>query len=414
MALSFSQRAGLYLLMVGVCSIGYVLVATFGSWSLLSAKGWRHHSWSGFALVGLGASVLSVFTVNSVRGFGGETLRQVSVVDLNAGASYGFATVYFGLKTSLDTKLDLWLPEDPLSATEPGRTNCFLRPNPASSDLTMSRSAFTDPEAYRVIPASAVIHGARIRGTLKRFEGRWEGPVAGTVSADIAVRLKDVRNLFLDGSYIVNELGVDLLNCYLLLPIRELTDVTGFRSSEIYAFPIGDLPASGGRVDVAERCYRPEEDETPVAFLSRSTLAEAQKAWGAEIRNVLSDAAFGSAGRRTSALGEERNALLLLSTVNEYDASKEVSMTQFMTGATTWSRDRGRQLDLRERLPVGSAVLIGFAEDPGPVRLFRRAGDAPYHMLTPDPDHSWTMYRIHISVRLLDRDREEEEKDVIK
>ena len=56
-------------------------------------------------------------------------------------------------------------------------------------------------------------------------------------------------------------------------------------------------------------------------------------------------------------------------------------------------------------------MLIGFADDPGPVRLFRRTGDRPYRMLEPDPDRSWTMYRIRIPVTLHEVEPEEEAEE---
>ena len=47
-----------------------------------------------------------------------------------------------------------------------------------------------------------------------------------------------------------------------------------------------------------------------------------------------------------------------------------------------------------------SAVLIGFADDPGPIRLFHRTRDRSYRPLEPEEHHSKAMYRIHIPVTL--------------
>ena len=47
--------------------------------------------------------------------------------------------------------------------------------------------------------------------------------------------------------------------------------------------------------------------------------------------------------------------------------------------------------------------MIGFADDPGPVRLFSRQGDRPYKICEPDPKRSWTMYRIRIPITVLGR-----------
>ena len=70
-----------------------------------------------------------------------------------------------------------------------------------------------------------------------------------------------------------------------------------------------------------------------------------------------------------------------------------------------------------EQLRRESVILIGFAEDPGPARLFRRTGDRPYAVLKPDPDRSWTMYRVRIPVTLIrglsPEDEDEEELGLI-
>ena len=71
-------------------------------------------------------------------------------------------------------------------------------------------------------------------------------------------------------------------------------------------------------------------------------------------------------------------------------------------GLSVWSRDRLRGLDLTEQFDDDSVILIGFAEDPGPVRLFRRRGDRPFKACEPDVGHSWTMYRFRIPAIVLD------------
>ncbi len=58
-------------------------------------------------------------------------------------------------------------------------------------------------------------------------------------------------------------------------------------------------------------------------------------------------------------------------------------------------------------------ILIGFADDPGPIRLFRRTGDGGYRVLNPDPDRSWTMYRIRIPVTVLEEPKKDEYEEEI-
>lgn len=155
-AIAFSAWGSLYLVAAFAFSSVYLLFATFGTWWFLGSRRWKHHSWSVFAVVALVASLLSVIAVNSVHGFG-ETLHQISIVDVDAGKAHGYATAFFGLKTGTDKELDLWLPSDRLAASEPGATDCFLRPIPPTNDPTEASTSFADPEEYRLLPANAVI-----------------------------------------------------------------------------------------------------------------------------------------------------------------------------------------------------------------------------------------------------------------
>jgi hypothetical protein len=125
-------------------------------------------------------------------------------------------------------------------------------------------------------------------------------------------------------------------------------------------------------------------------MLQGVALAKAQSGWGRDIRGVLSGGGF----------GQERTSLLLASTIGEHDRTQDTGLTSRFLSPTGWSRDCLRQLDLREQLRKDGAILIGFADDPGPVRLFGRAADKGYRMLDPDPDNSWTMYRVRIPVTL--------------
>jgi hypothetical protein len=409
-AVAFARSGSWYFaLAIGFSSV-YVLVATFGSWNALGSRGWRRHSWSVFALVGIACSLLSVVVVGSVRGLG-ETLHQISVVDTEAGSGQGYATTLFGVKTGTDRRLDFWLPSDPLGATEPDLTNCFLRPLPVGADPSAASSSFADPGEYRLFPASAVISDVRIRATLKRFEGRWTGALGGTVIGEIGVR----RGEIVEGSYIVNNLGVDLRDCYLLHPVLDILDgparsgATALpRSLSIYAFPLGRVPAAGERIELAPRCYPKVEGEQKEQRGTLPKLADAQSRWGSEFRSMFR---YGWGPDAPLTLGQEENALLLLSTIGDYDHERDAGMVAAVVGASTWSRDGLRHLDLREQLRRDSVMLIGFADEPGPVRLFRRAGDRPYRMLEPDPDRSWTMYRIRIPVMLHEVEAEEEEAE---
>ena len=83
-------------------------------------------------------------------------------------------------------------------------------------------------------------------------------------------------------------------------------------------------------------------------------------------------------------LGKEESALMLISTLGEFDPPAADGMLSF--SRFTWSRDRLRNLDLRPHLRRDTVVLIGFADSPGPARLFYRTGQERFTMVDPE---SW-------------------------
>ncbi len=401
-AVGFATRGMTMLLIAGALSLIYVLAATLGSWRLLGSRGWRHHSWSAFGLVAIAASLLSVFAVGGIRGFGGETLHQISIVDANAGEPTGFATAFFGVKTGMDKTVDFWLPSDAMGASDPYATECFLRPLPVSGSALDDRTPFADPEVYRLEPGSAVIDDVRVRATLKRLEGRWRGLLDGTVTGKVLVD-RYRKAIILDGSYISNELGVDLRDCYLLHAVVNLDIESGPRSKFVNAYPLGDLPAGGDRFDLSSRCNPPEgvDEEEEQQRREEFQLFKAHGEWRSNFGGLFADFGYGRSASRGVAVGQEKNALRLLSTLGDYDPQAHAGLGSTVMGLATFSRDRLRHLDLREQLTTDSVILIGFADDPGPVRLFRRTGDRPFRALTPADHASWTMYRIRIPVTLV-------------
>lgn len=405
-AVSFATSGGLYLLLATLASIGYVAVATLGMWQFLTRRGWRQHSWTAFAVTAALASVGTVLAVNFQRGFG-DALHQLCVIDADSGGSQGVGSCLFGVRTTADKEIDLWLPPDPLAAAEPTASTCFLRPIPGENDQLSTSSSFVDPEEYRVVPASSVVDDVRIRATLKQFEGRWRGPLGGKFTGEIKSR----RGIMSDDSFVINDLGVDLKQCLLLQPTVNLTAPYRSRSDLIQLFDVGDLPSDGKRVTLVPRCYRPDPNESLTQFLVRSTLADAHREW----KDVISIIGFGGSASARYARGEEKRALLLASTIGDLSPQSLAGLIDEIAGTIrTVSRDRLRSLDLREQMEAGwaageanepregSAILIGFADHAGPARLFRRDGDRKFQLLKPDDRYSLTMYRIRIPIRVLE------------
>ncbi len=409
--ISFARNASTYLILAGFSSVSYVLLSTLGAWGFLRAKKWQKHSWTTFAICAIAASAITIVVINSMRGFS-DRLHQVTVVDLNAGTGRANASSFFGLKTAMDKELDLWLPTDPLSATEPEVSNCFLRPIASDSTPMAARTSFADPQEYQVIPASAELNNVRIRGTLKQFEGRWEGLIGGQLTGKISVR----RDNITQDSFIVNNLGFDLRQCLLLQPTvnametGKQDEMKGTRDQRIYAWELGDLPSNGKATKIVPLFFHPEPGQAARDFKRSRLLNEAQKLWAQPFQNRLMDFGFSTTSDAPYVLGDEKQALMLLTTLGEFDSGATLGVQQW-GNQRTFSRDRLRTLDFREHLTRQSVILIGFSDDPGPVRLFGRQGDDPYKVITPDADQSLTMYRIRIPVTILDQDKEEMDAD---
>ena len=271
-------------------------------------------------------------------------------------------------------------------------------------------TSFVDPTEYQLQPSQAVVANVRVRATLKRFAGRWRGLLPGSVTGELKARrvggsLYDCR--LSDDSYLVNNLGLELQDCYLLHCITDTFtpangrpgDFRDDRSDQIYVYHLGTLPSDGSKVIVAPLCYRPKTNQTVFEAMQQLDLDRWHGEWDSRLGT------FGQLGGRSRAGGiglrSERTALMLASTIGEWDPQ------QHETGygwERNWSPDRLRELDLRRVLDQETAVLVGFANDPGPVRLATRrhtaGGDGRFRVVSPDQEASWTMYRIRIPVTM--------------
>lgn len=416
----FSGIGGAYMVLAILFALAYLGVSTFGVWGFLKSRNWTRYSWAGFAAVAIAASIVSATGVQTVRGVG-RKLHQLSVVDLHAGQSEAEATCYFGLKTGTHTKLDVWLPSAYPQQTEPDESPAFIRPlaeyrAPGSGE----GGGFTDPTEYRLLPPTAELANVPIRATVKRFEGRWRGVLSGKrVDASIRIRRNaplrgdslldeeesEPRNedIFLAGSTITNNLGVDLEQCCILQATRDAFIGAGFtclsprgtaQAGSIYAHPIRGGIKNGETIDLAQRVYF-DANGNPIHFqewLAKHTLYAAQSDWGRGFSATL-----GLGRRRWGAdfdLDEFQDALLLLTTLSEYDVT--TLKGPFGPGLELLA-DGSRFLDLSDQLTTKTVILIGFANDPGPVTLCTRKGTGRYRPVTPAK--AWTMYRIVIPVK---------------
>ncbi|HUU83447.1 MAG TPA: hypothetical protein VM243_08090 [Phycisphaerae bacterium] len=400
---AFRRSTGLYLLAAILFSIAYVGIATFGSWWFLNTRGWTRHAWSAFAVVAGAAVALSLVSVQAVRGVG-QSLHQLSIVDATVGQNEATATAYFGLKTGTHSWVDLWLPSDYARITEPRRTDCFLKPMPTESNVLSSTGSYADPARYRLLPASAVIEDVPIRATLKQFEGRWSGHLRRSIDANITVR--PVRReqgepapRIADGSTITNNLGHPLTNCLLIQSWRDAFTAGGLqrpmRDTWILVHELGDI-ADGQQVDITQRIYTNAETgaPVPVAEWAERELGEFHKEWANDFRDTLGAFGGGSEVVESVRLEQYQDALLMLTTLSAYNPMS-LSSTVHAAGVDFW-RQPTRQLDRCDELTTDRIMLIGFAEDQGPVMLCTRTGSGSFDPLRAD--EAYTMYRFSIPV----------------
>ncbi|GJM25957.1 MAG: hypothetical protein DHS20C16_23720 [Phycisphaerae bacterium] len=393
----------------------YVLVATFGVWRLLHTRKMLKHSWTALALVGGGASVLSIVGVQSVHGIG-RSLHQLSIVDGTANSVQAHGTAYFGLTASTKNILDVWLPEDLLLSDEPGPSSCVLQPMLTSSQLGLEDASFTDPARYRIKPATAEIRDILLRATLKQLEGRWHGSLPGSIIASVKSTERemltddetgsfDSETIITDGSWIENNLGVDLEKCYLIFAPRDLYEPQKFfdlvqqrgEIDELRTIPLGKL-ADGERLNLFSHIYKNDFGE----LLSQEkrkgrSLQSTQTRWGRLPAASVETNRFGQeSAKQRFDLNRYENAVLLSTVVSDIDP------TSFRKGSISgypiFSRNRCRQLDMSHLLSSRSAIFIGFAKDAGPIRLATRSGSGSYE--TIEPKRAWTVFRIVVPVEV--------------
>jgi hypothetical protein len=406
-AVGFRRSTGLYLLGAVLFSIAYVGVATFGSWGFLRSRRWTQHAWSAFGVVAGLAAVLSLLAAQSMRGVG-RSLHQLTIVDAWAGDTDATATVYFGVKTGTHSLLDVWMPSTYVPDAEPEPSNCFLKPMPSSASVLSPGSSYADPTRYDLKPATGELHAVPVRATLKQFEGRWSGQLPRTIRANIRVgelydddgehSSKGVRG----GSTITNDLNHDLTNCFIIQPLRDPYARKALahylaRDDWIYVFPIGDI-AAGEQIDLADRMYVDRKQPTGVMMdvetWEKWTLGENVKNWHRGLRGADLSLRGGSDVVPDQTQETYQDALLLATALTEHDPQN--LQGAFGTGFD-YSRRHCRQLDRSTELTADVIMLVGFAEDQGPVTLCARSsGRSEYRPLLPD--RAYTMYRFVIPV----------------
>jgi len=392
--INFHETTWAYQLVALLFVAGYVLAATVLNWRWLKKRQRLHHSWLTFGLVAAGASVLSLGAVRVLHGVG-RTVRQFSIIDAEAGSYAASGVGYFGVKSASHTFLDLWLPSNYLTDDPDMPTDCFLRPVPPARSL--AGVSFAAPKRYRLRPAAAILEHVPVRATLKQLEGYWNGQLSGQLQASIRIAPvktgpdEPTRWLVSQDSWIRNGLGVTLRDCYLLVARADPVASPG-RTEHIDVYEIRRIEAANRRQTMRELLYA--EGAPPLRI--PNTLTSMHQAWAARL------ARFGAAQPDRQPAFEPQDyarALMLLTTLREY----AVSAGEVTTGAyyTVLPRPSGEivfWLECSDMLTKQTALLVGFADDPGPIRLCVRTGGRQGGFRPLSVSRAVTAYRIRIPV----------------
>ena len=399
-SVAFESVSAGFLVFAVLFAVGYTVVAAFGSYWYLKRRSWTHWCWLAFAAVSVAGSIIGTVMVWGLRGVRTQ-VWQTTVVDAPQGARLARASCLFGVKTPDHTRLRLRLPR---SAGEPDLElePSTLRSMPEVSSLEATESRFVAPEKYESLLAGRRLENVPVRATLKEFQGTWHGSIDGELDARLVELRTDneqVRYEYGKGSYIRNELGVTLRDCYLF----ETLDEAAGSASEVRCYYVGDLAKTGpgaALIDeqIRDRLFfekkpgaRPGDEPTRIKSYPR--LDAYFKDWR--------DRAFGvawsgqpwradqSAARTTKSLGEqEYYAALLLSVFDLFEADPQAPQALH--------RSHGRRLDCTRMLTNRTAVLIGWSNDPPPV--FLEIDAEPYR-----PSKMLTVYRFVVPVERVKR-----------
>jgi len=384
--IGFEAVTGLLLVFVVLFVAGYILLATLATWGWLRRRNALQHCWLAFAVVASVSSVLSIGAAQGLLGVGTD-LRQMCVVDVSvpsdsAGPLQAQAVAYFGLRTSTHTRLDVRLASD---RAEGGfeMHRSYLHPLPTSRARTAR--GYVAPESYHLRADQAMMEAVPIRATLKRLQGYWFGQLEGSFSAMIEVDTSfpiDVRG------WVRNDLGVDLHDCWLIVA---RTDRMGGETTDrqLFVHQIArTLKSGGGRYSIET------QTDPSVTQTDWVGLQDWQKRWAG--RFML------GGGRRRRGQQEPKfemdkfpTTLMLLTTMDEYDETAAAQNLRLEL-----NRSHGLHLDRCHLLTKDTAMMVGFADTPGPVRLeVRPGGQATARWRPIEPEFGHTMFRILIPVR---------------
>jgi len=395
----FGVTASLYLLLAFGFVLVYIAVATGGSWLWLKRRGRVRYAWLAFALVALAGSAVSQAGVRWIRGLRYH-VHELSFVDGRAGLGEVTVTSFFGLKAPTHERIDVrvpadWQTPDLLEGDAP-----LLAAIPPVEDFL---SFYAASQQYEAVAPIGELRGVPTRATLKQFEARWAGAIQGRVDARLRYLRAGTVELTPD-SWVQNNLGVDLADCYLFVTSQNIRPDRPYRDLSIVVYRVGELP-HGTRLtwkELAERVSPPVsdgengrsgDDARSPAFRPISLLELLEACQPGYRPKGLQNAGAAAAVRQ---MDPTLRKMLFLTFFDEIDVSRWVEQRR-----TLWPLvcSYGHRLDRSNVLSRSRALLVGFSDRPGPARLCYRPSDRPsasWRLL--EPDRAGTVYRIAIPV----------------
>ncbi len=390
---SFGVTAWLYLFVAIAFVIVYLLIATAGSWAWLRRRRIERHAWVAFAGVALAASLVSIVAVRWLRGIG-YRVQEVSVVDGRAGTEEATAVSFLGLKAPAHIRVDLRVPRDAAAPDRLTEPFCSIRALPPVSDRT---DGFAAADRYEAVAALGQLRSLPLRATLKQFEAHWQGQLEGRLDGAL-YRLRQGTIELRPDSWLQNNLGTDLTNCWLVVAARDPLPGQSYRDLGMEAYRLGNLP-EGQRLTWQTLQERSEAAAPPGSGPQRAprrqlaTLVEND--WlGQLIARARSDAAGREQERPDPGMLNFQRALLVLTFHSEIDVRRMVSEHYEVI------RHYGHRLDRSAQVMRDTALFVGFSRSPGPVRLCYRRSERsqdPWRAITPSEPE--IMYRIAVPIQ---------------
>lgn len=394
--IAFGVTAWLYLFVAIAFVVMYLLAATAGSWAWLRRRRIERHSWVAFAGVALAASLVSIAAVRWFRGIG-YRVQEVAVVDGWAGTGEATAVSFLGLKAPAHIRVDLRVPQDASAPDRQTEASCSIRALPP---LGGRAEGFAATDRYEAAATVGQLRSLPLRATLKQFEAHWQGELQGQLSGALH-RVREGSIELRPDSWLRNDLGTDLSNCYLVVAAQDPLPGGGYRELGMEAYRIGNL--------------RDGQQVTWQALLTQHELAAAAATAGSAsarplrqpLATLLEEDWLGRliSRARLDGTGRERprpdpdtldfqRALLVLTIQNEINPRRLVGQQYEVI------RQYGHRLDRSAQVMRDTALFVGFSQTPGPVRLCYRRSDRPQDPWRPiPPTEPEIMYRIAVPIQ---------------